>query len=67
MARLDFIALGVASPAAKSIWLDDMNHVLVDVTDEADDLAAYNQPDRVLDPDMIDAVADFILAGEARK
>jgi pimeloyl-ACP methyl ester carboxylesterase len=67
MARLDFIALGVASPAAKSVWLDDMNHVLVDVTDEADDLAAYNQPDRALDPDMIDAVADFILAGEARK
>jgi pimeloyl-ACP methyl ester carboxylesterase len=67
VARLDFIALGVASPAAKSVWLDDMNHVLVDVTDEADDLAAYNQPDRALDPDMIDAVADFVLAGEARK
>jgi alpha-beta hydrolase superfamily lysophospholipase len=67
VARLDFIALGVASPAAKSVWLDDMNHVLVDVTDEADDLAAYDQPDRALDPDMIDAVADFILAGEARK
>jgi pimeloyl-ACP methyl ester carboxylesterase len=67
VARLDFIALGVASPAAKSVWLDDMNHVLVDVTDEADDLAAYNQPDRALDPDMIDAVADFALAGETRK
>jgi uncharacterized protein len=67
VARLDLIALGVASPAAKSVWLDDMNHVLVDVTDEADDLAAYNQPDRVLDPDMIDAVADFVLAGETRK
>jgi uncharacterized protein len=67
VARLDFIALGVASPAAKSVWLADMNHVLVDVTDEADDLAAYNQPDRALDPDMIDAVADFVLAGETRK
>ena len=35
--------------------------MLIDVTDEADDLAAYNQPDRPLDADMIEAIADFIL------
>jgi hypothetical protein len=38
-----------------------MNHVLVDVTDDADDVAAYNQPERPLDPDMIESVAAFIL------
>ena len=66
IARLDFLALGAASPAAKTLWLPDMNHVLVDVTDEADDMAAYNQAERALDPAMIDAVADFILADNAR-
>ena len=67
VARLDFIALGAASPAAKTLWLPDMNHVLVDVSDEADDQAAYNQAERALDPDMIDAVAAFVLASDAGK
>jgi alpha-beta hydrolase superfamily lysophospholipase len=67
VARLDFLALGTASPAAKTLWLPDMNHVLVDVADEADDLAAYNQAERALDPAMIDAVAAFVLADDARK
>jgi len=66
VARLDFAALAAASPAAKTLWLADMNHVLVDVADEADDLAAYNQPERTLDSDLIDSVAAFILAGDAR-
>ncbi len=35
-------------------------------TDEADNLAAYNQPERALDPAMIDSVAAFILANDAR-
>ncbi len=61
LARLDFLALTTAAFAAKTLWVPDMNHVLVDVTDEADDLAAYNQPERPLDADMIEAVADFIL------
>jgi uncharacterized protein len=65
VARVDFLALSTASPMAKTIWLPDMNHVLVDVADEADDYAAYNQPDRPLDTGMIDAVANFILAGQA--
>ena len=58
--RVDLLALIAADIAAKSLWLPDMNHVLVDVTDEADDVASYNQPDRPLDPTMIDAVAEFI-------
>jgi alpha-beta hydrolase superfamily lysophospholipase len=66
VARLDFAALGAASPVAKTLWLPDMNHVLVDVADEADDLAAYNQPDRALDTALINSVADFILANDAR-
>ncbi|MHC2338811.1 alpha/beta hydrolase family protein [Bradyrhizobium sp. USDA 4454] len=60
LARLDFLALTTADIAAKSLWLPDMNHVLVDVTDAADDVASYDEPERPLDPDMIDAVAAFI-------
>jgi len=43
-----------------------MNHVLVDVTDDADDLKAYNQPERPLDAALIDTVAAFILANDTR-
>jgi uncharacterized protein len=66
VARVDFIALGTASPAAKTLWLPDMNHVLVDVTDDADNMAAYGESERPLDPRLTDSVADFILAGETR-
>ncbi|MGY3486167.1 alpha-beta hydrolase superfamily lysophospholipase [Bradyrhizobium sp. USDA 4011] len=60
LARLDFLALTTADFAAKSLWLPDMNHLLVDVTDAADDMASYNEPERSLDPDLIDTVAGFI-------
>jgi hypothetical protein len=66
LARLDFLALTAAAFAAKTLWVPEMNHVLVDVTDDADDLAAYNQPERPLDADMVAAVADFILMKTAR-
>jgi uncharacterized protein len=66
VARLDFVALSTAAPLAKTLWLPDMNHVLVDVADDDDDLAAYNQPERALDPAMIDSVAAFVLGGDAR-
>ncbi len=60
LARLDYLALSAASPAAKTLWLDDMNHVLNDVSDEADDLAAYKQPERPLDPTLIETLVEFI-------
>jgi uncharacterized protein len=66
LARLDFAALTAASAAAKTLWLPDMNHVLVDVADEADDQVSYSQPERALDPDLIDALAAFIVASDAR-
>jgi pimeloyl-ACP methyl ester carboxylesterase len=66
IARLDFLALSTASPVAKTLWLPPMNHVLVDVADEADDLASYNQAERPLDAEMIDAVSAFILASGTR-
>jgi alpha-beta hydrolase superfamily lysophospholipase len=66
VARLDFAALSAASPVAKTLWLPDMNHVLNDVADDADDLAAYNQPERALDTTLVDTVADFILANATR-
>jgi len=67
IARLDFVALSAAATAAKTLWVPDMNHVLTDVSDEADDLAAYNQPDRALDAAMIDAIASFILENGTAK
>jgi alpha-beta hydrolase superfamily lysophospholipase len=60
LARLDFLALTTADFAAKTLWLPDMNHVLVDVSDEADDLASYNQPERPLDPTLTETVAGFV-------
>jgi uncharacterized protein len=66
VARLDFVALAAAAPLAKTLWVPQMNHVLVDVTDDDDDLAAYNQPERALDAALIDSVAAFILANDAR-
>jgi hypothetical protein len=44
-----------------------MNHVLNDVSDEADDLAAYSQSERPLDGVLIDQVASFILATDTVK
>jgi uncharacterized protein len=58
--RRDFDALVAAAPKAETLWLPEMNHVLNDVTGEADDLAAYNQPARPLNAALIDAVAAFV-------
>ena len=66
VARLDFMALTAAAPLAKTLWLPEMNYILVDVGDDDDNFAAYNQPERALDPALIDAVAAFILANDAR-
>jgi uncharacterized protein len=66
VARLDFAALSAASPLAKTLWLPEMNHVLVDVGDDADNFAAYNQPERPLDATLIDTIAAFILASDGR-
>jgi pimeloyl-ACP methyl ester carboxylesterase len=66
VARLDFAALSAAAPLAKTLWMPDMNHVLVDVTDDSDNLAAYNQPERAIDAAMVDAVAAFIRADDMR-
>jgi len=66
LARVDMIALSTAAPQAKTAWEPAMNHVLVDVTDDADNLAAYGQADRPLDAMMIDEVTAFILEGAAR-
>jgi uncharacterized protein len=67
VARLDFMALAAASPMAKTLWLPDMNHVLVDVTGDADNLAAYSQPERALDANLVDEVAAFIKANDPRQ
>ena len=66
VARLDFMALSTASPLAKTLWLPEMNHVLVDVDDDDDNLAAYNQPERTLDITLVDTIAAFILSGDTR-
>lgn len=66
IARLDMVALSAAAPAAKTLWLPDMNHILVDVTDDDDDLKAYSDTGRPLDPDLVESVAAFIIGAEAR-
>jgi len=66
VARLDFAALSAASPLAKTLWLPEMNHVLVDVGDDDDNFAAYNQPERPLDATLIDTIAAFIQASDSR-
>jgi hypothetical protein len=64
VARLDFAALSAAAPVAKTLWIPNMNHVLNDVTDDADDLAAYTQPERPIDAELIDTVATFVLEND---
>jgi uncharacterized protein len=64
--RLDLIALSAAAPAAKTLWLPDMNHVLVDVASDDDDLKSYNDPALPLDPDLVEAVSAFIAGADAR-
>ena len=66
VARLDFMALAAAAPLAKTLWLPEMNHVLVDVGDDDDNLAAYTQSERALDIALIDSIAAFILANDPR-
>ena len=66
VARVDFLALSAAATLAKTLWLPNMNHVLVDVTDDNDNLAAYNQPERALDADLVEAVATLIKTDETR-
>jgi hypothetical protein len=67
VARVDFAALSAAAPLAKTLWLPDMNHVLVDVTDDADNLAAYTQTERAIDVNLVEAVAAFIQADNTRQ
>lgn len=66
VARQDFDGLAAASPMAKTLWLPNMNHVLVDVGDDTDNIAAYNQPERPLNTVLIDSVAAFVVANGAR-
>jgi len=61
VSRQDFDALTAAAPKAETLWLPEMNHVLNDVRDEADDLATYNQPERALNAKLVDTIAAFVL------
>ena len=65
--RQDFDALAAAAPKAETRWLPDMNHVLNNVSSEADDLAAYNQPERALNAGLVDAIAAFVSRDAATK
>jgi len=63
----DFEALAAAARKAETLWLSDMNHVLNDTGDEADDLASYNQPERTLNAKLVEAIAAFVLRDAATK
>lgn len=64
--RLDFDGIAAASPEAQTLWLPDMNHVLVDVADTVDAMKFYNEPERALNAALIDAIARFATASDAR-
>lgn len=62
IAEADAAALAAAQPAARTVRIDGMNHVLklVDSDDRAANMAAYADPSRPVAPALVDAVADFI-------
>ncbi|MDO9499606.1 alpha/beta hydrolase [Falsiroseomonas sp.] len=60
--RADAEALAGANPAARLVLLPEANHVLKAVTDRADNLAAYGDPDRPLAPGVVEAIAGFLAA-----
>lgn len=64
--RRDFDRLAEAAATARTLWLERMNHVLVQVGDDDDNRAAYNQPERPLSAKLADAVADFIRVEQRR-
>jgi pimeloyl-ACP methyl ester carboxylesterase len=57
----DAEALAKGAPGARLVVLPKMNHVFKDVGDSpGDNLAAYHDPTREIDPAFVDAVSDFI-------
>jgi len=62
VSRLDFDQLAATASSPQTIWLDVMNHVLIDVADDADNIASYNQPERPLNGELVEALTRFIRA-----
>lgn len=62
----DAEALKAARPEAKLIVIDGMNHVFKRLAsdDRAANMASYADPSLPVDPGLVDAIADFILAQE---
>jgi uncharacterized protein len=60
----DAKALASAQPKAKLVMVPHMNHVLKDVEndDRASNLATYADPSLPIDPQLVDAIADFVKA-----
>jgi uncharacterized protein len=58
--RLDFDQLAAAAPSSRTAWFPEMNHVLVDVGDDADNKEAYVQPGRALNAGLVQALVEFI-------
>ena len=53
-----------ASPSAKYVVVDDMNHVLKEVgTDQQKNIASYNDPEMPVSETVIDEMAEFIYEG----
>jgi alpha-beta hydrolase superfamily lysophospholipase len=67
VSRQDFDALTAAAPKAETLWLPEMNHVLNDVSNDTDDLAAYNQPERALNAKLVEAIAAFVVRDSAAR
>ena len=61
-------ALHAANPAARYVVVPDMNHVLKDIKADSPqaNMAAYADPSLPISPELVDAISDFVRAGDQR-
>ena len=61
-------ALYAANPAARYVIIPEMNHVLKDIAADTPraNMAAYTDPSLPISPKLVDAVSDFVRAGDPR-
>jgi pimeloyl-ACP methyl ester carboxylesterase len=56
----DAEALHNANPAAELKLIDDMNHVLKNITNEEDNLKSYSTPDYPISDELVSAITGFV-------
>lgn len=56
----EFDRLRKSSPESLALMIEDMNHVLKPVKSEKENLSSYSDPATVIEPRLVDAIADFV-------